>query len=177
VKRDEKRPARRRVLCIREKFREGCQSARGVWRRNADVPIYFLYFHSIESALKAFLRAHNLSIGGPKLRGHHDIGKHYEECRKLGLKIAPADLGDIQTVLSSLETANEEQGLRYLNPTKSLSITELSWTRDVVGKLLHVIEPDVVAKDRADGIVPGQATALRLTFHRPTVISHKKSGE
>ena len=88
-------------------------------------PIYFLYFHAIELALKAFLRAANIPIVADRKRKHHNLTKLYEECRTLGLTIGPDDRFDIRNVVVLLEGANEDQGLRYFN-MKSHSAPELS---------------------------------------------------
>ena len=47
-------------------------------------PIYFLYFHTVELALKAFLRSLNIPILGTE-RQNHNLTKLYEECRSLEL--------------------------------------------------------------------------------------------
>jgi hypothetical protein len=49
-------------------------------------PIYFLYFHTVELALEAFIRAHRREIIGTFLETHN-LPKLYEECRTLGLVI------------------------------------------------------------------------------------------
>jgi hypothetical protein len=48
-----------------------------------------------------------------------------------------------------------------------LTIPELSWTRDVVEALLHAVEPSVNKKAEADGIVPGRAVKLDITWSKP----------
>lgn len=131
------------------------------------MPTYFLYMHAIELALKAFLRALDLPIAGDGGRKHHQIAELYEECRGLGLKIGPDDRFDIRNVVILLENANEEQGLRYFN-AKGSTIPELSWTRDVVEKLLQAVEPSVKKKAEADGIVPGVAVKCALVLGKPT---------
>jgi hypothetical protein len=129
-------------------------------------PIYFLYMHAIELALKAFLRAANVPIVAGGKRNHHRLTELYEDCRKLGLRIGPDDQFDIGNVAGLLEGANEEQGLRYFKATSS-SFPELPWTRDVVEKLLKAVEPSVTKKAEADSIVPGRAVKLDFTFSKP----------
>lgn len=51
-------------------------------------PIYFLYFHSVELALKAFLRSFNIPIQGTR-RKSHKLTELYQECRDLGPKLGP----------------------------------------------------------------------------------------
>jgi hypothetical protein len=103
-------------------------------------PRYFLYFHTVELALKAFLRSHNHPV--PR---RHELTKLYEECRKLGLVvIGPADRFGIGNIVSMLEFGNQCQGFRYYNP-QPVAVPELSWTREVVGQLMQAIEPHVEA--------------------------------
>jgi hypothetical protein len=78
---------------------------------NLKTPVYFMYMHAIELALKAFLRAANLPIVTDRQRKHHQIAELYEECRGLGLTIGPDDRVDIRNVVALLENANEDQGL------------------------------------------------------------------
>jgi hypothetical protein len=69
-------------------------------------PIQFLYFHAIESSLKAFLGLLNQPI--PK---GHDIAKYYAQCRALGL---PQDRRlDSHNAVAGLANANEQHRLRY----------------------------------------------------------------
>src|ERR1700722_15307702 len=53
-----------------------------------------LYFHTVELLLKAFLRAHNEEVWG------HEIGKLYERCRSLGLKVKSDDRFNLGNVVS-----------------------------------------------------------------------------
>jgi hypothetical protein len=131
-----------------------------------NAPIYFLYFHSIESGLKAFLRAHNLPIVEKRQRKHHRLTDLYEESRGLGLKAAIDNTADLLTLVSCLDSANQEQGLRYFN-MNTFSVPDLSWTRDAVEKLLEDVGPFVTARAAADGITPGKAVKLQFTWGRP----------
>jgi hypothetical protein len=131
-------------------------------------PTYFMYFHTIELALKAFLRAADVSIVADGKRKHHKVTELYEECRGLGLRIGHDDRFDLRNVVVLLEGAHEEQGLRYFKQ-KGSSIPELSWTRDAVEKLLRAVEPSVKKKAETDGIVPGRAVKFDLVFGKPTL--------
>lgn len=130
-------------------------------------PMYFMYMHAIELALKAFLRAADVPIVADRKRKHHLITELYEECRDLGLRVGPDDAFDLRNVFALLDGANEEQGLRYFKQ-KTMSIPELSWLRDTVDKLLRAVEPSVLKKAEADGIVPGRAFKFDMTFGKPT---------
>jgi hypothetical protein len=134
--------------------------------KTLSTPTYFMYMHAIELALKAFLRAFDLPIGHGG-RKHHEITELYEECRALGLRIGPDDRFDIGNVVGLLESANEEQGLRYFTE-KGTSFPDLAWTRDVVEKLLCAVEPSVKKKADADGIAAGKIVKANLTWSKPT---------
>jgi hypothetical protein len=136
--------------------------------RTLRTPMYFMYMHAIELALKASLRAAGLPIAADRKRKHHQITELYEESRALGLRIGPDDAFDLRNVVALLEGANEDQGLRYFT-LKSQSIPELSWLRDTVEKLLRAVEPGVMKKAEADGIVAGRAVKLDMTFSKPTL--------
>ena len=129
-------------------------------------PIYFLYSHAIELALKAFLRAANLSVVTDKKRKHHQIAALYAECKSLGLGIGPDDPTNINNIVALLEGANEDQGLRYAN-AKGFSIPDLSWTRDTVEELFSAIEPSVTSRAQADGLLPERAARFSLTYSKP----------
>jgi hypothetical protein len=96
-------------------------------------PRYFLYFHALELAFKAFLRSHHVPTGELQKKDKgHTITVLYEDCRKLGLVIGPGDKFDIENIVNMLQAANEYQGLRYFNPDLK-SLPTLEWTRETVG--------------------------------------------
>src|ERR1700674_4707723 len=64
-----------------------------------------LYFHTVELALKAYLRAHNINN---VRRWGHEIGELYNECRKLGLTISSDDQFGLGNIVSLLERGNED---------------------------------------------------------------------
>ena len=69
-------------------------------------------------------------------------------------------------MIVALDGANKEQGLRYFN-MKTSSIPDLSWTRDVVEKLLRAVEPSVEKKGETEGIIAGRAVKFEFTFSKP----------
>src|SRR5262245_56693721 len=77
-----------------------------VARDNAS-PVYFLYTHTIELALKAYLRSLGCSV--PRGREGHDLPSVLEKCRAKGLRIT-RDLAD---VIRLLQSENEFHGFRY----------------------------------------------------------------
>jgi HEPN domain-containing protein len=90
-----------------------------------------LYFHVTELLLKAYLRAHNREPWG------HEIVELYEECLRLGLKIPDDQLG-LHNIVNLLKKGNEDMAFRYFT-LKSGSEPELSWTREVLEKLMQVV--------------------------------------
>jgi hypothetical protein len=129
-------------------------------------PIKFLYFHTVELALKAFLRSHNVSILGTE-RKSHKLTELYGECRSLGLTIGPADRFEIGNIVTLLEGGNKYQGFRYPN-LESGSMANLSWTREVVEHLMRAIGPHVEACSKRDP-TPGTPVGFRviMTIGKP----------
>lgn len=127
-------------------------------------PINFLYFHTVELALKAFLRSRDIPIQGTK-RASHNLMELYEECRNLGLKIGPSDRFDIGNIVSLLADGNVEQGFRYVSLKAGLG-ADLSWTRDVIEQLMRVVKLHVEAYNKQNPIPLGPA-ALKMRWGKP----------
>jgi hypothetical protein len=102
-------------------------------------PLYFLYFHALELAFKAFLRSHNVPTRDLKNKKGHKLIELYEDCRQRGLVIGISDQFQIGNVVNLLTGANEDQGLRYFNPNLK-GLPSLSWTRGVVQELIRTVE-------------------------------------
>ncbi len=128
-------------------------------------PIYFLYFHTVELALKAFLRSLNIQILGTE-RQSHNLTKLYEECRGLGLRVGPADRFEIENIVTLLEAGNEYQGFRYFN-LKSGSLPSLSWTREVVERLMLALETHLGGRSKPK-TVPASPAKLTIIYGKPT---------
>jgi HEPN domain len=107
--------------------------------------IYFLYFHSMELALKAFLRSHDVSIDPH--RKHHELTRLYEECLHWGLEIGPDDRAKIGSIVNLLEAGNEYQDFRYFSLNSSTR-PDLVWTRDVVEQLMRGVERCIEADSK-----------------------------
>jgi HEPN domain-containing protein len=95
-------------------------------------PIYFLYFHAIELALKAYLRSFNLAV-----KRTHKITNLYRQCRKLGLQIRADDSTGIANVINLMDSASAGQDFRYYSPTSAGNLPQLSWTRDEANQLMR----------------------------------------
>jgi hypothetical protein len=127
-------------------------------------PIRFLYFHTVELALKAFLRSQNLPILGTS-RQTHRLTKLYEECRNLGLRIGADDRVGIGNIVGLLEKGNEDQAFRYFD-LRSGVMADLSWVREVVGQLLSAVETHVDPYPRQDA-APGPVAKLTIIWGKP----------
>jgi HEPN domain-containing protein len=126
-----------------------------------EYPIYFGYSHTVELALKAFLRSHK-----PEVEFGHVLTKIYGDCVALGLVIDANDQTHIANILTWLDEGNEESGFRYFMRTNALP--DLAWTRQVVGRLIEAVEPHVkcAEKDNPSGL--GTVVGIRLVFGKPT---------
>src|SRR5437016_4938121 len=82
-------------------------------RPGADEPTYFLYFHTADLALKAFLRSHDVAIVGTDYGPTHELMKLYEHCKALGLRVGRDDRIDIRNVVDLLQSGNKSSGFRY----------------------------------------------------------------
>jgi HEPN domain-containing protein len=121
------------------------------------LPLNYLYFHTVELLLKAFLLA-----TGKEPERNHEIVALLGEARALGLVI-PGDPG-IQSIVNLLTSGNTDHAFRY-GTSKSTTEPDLTWTREAVGKLLEVVSTFVDPDDTLK--TPGPAIALRVTFGKP----------
>ncbi len=121
-------------------------------------PVSLLYFHTVELALKTFLRSHERQTGKT-----HGLKKLYDSCRALGLKTSQSDPYELANIAGSLEEANQGSGLRY-SPLRGGWRADLSWTREVVGRLMDAVETRMRAiadLDAPPGPVVSFIVALR----------------
>jgi hypothetical protein len=126
-------------------------------------PIYFLYFHTVELALKAFIRAHGREILGTP-RASHKLTELYEECRTLGLVIGTDGQLEIGNIVSLLESGNKYQGFRYFNIPAGAR-PEVAWTREVVDALMRTVEPTIETLDHDQNA--GKPVVIIMTVGRP----------
>jgi hypothetical protein len=112
------------------------------------LPLLFLFHHSVELALKAFLGAHQLPIVGA--REHHRIVDLYKECGPLGLK---PDFGAVSSETDSrlfffqvLHDCNPNHGFRYADSSTAIP-TALLVIRLVIDKMIDEIGTTIYAGD------------------------------
>lgn len=127
-------------------------------RHALSYPVYFLYFHTVELALKAFL----LVNGVPKTGERHKLTALYEKSRRAGLVIDEDVRLMSVTMVSLLEDGNKEHGFRYFT-VHSTWVPELAWTRQVVSKLMRSIESAIKAVD-PQAFKPGPAAKATVTI-------------
>jgi hypothetical protein len=123
-------------------------------------PTYFLYTHAAELALKAFLRAHN-----PEVEYGHKLTDLYEKCRNIGLVIGQDDQTQIGNVVRLLDCANKNQGPRYFINTNVMA--ELTWTREVVMRLVQAVKAHVEKAEREHPSGVGKPTKLMFIWGKP----------
>lgn len=130
-----------------------------------DNPIYFLYFHAIESALKAHLRAQGVPTHELKKRDYgHQIEKLLNKCCELGLRLPYNQKLDFVNVARLLDSGNRQSGFRYYN-MDSGNIPEISWLRQATAEFLNVAQSMVHA---AEGDKPtGRAVKAVLRIGKP----------
>jgi hypothetical protein len=134
-------------------------------------PVYFLYAHAIELALKSCLLAHDidwkhLTRGEPARE--HAIYKFYQECQSKGfVGTDDVDRRMIELV-SFLANANKHNEYRY-PPGKGLlpSYPHLQWTNETVARIIVEVEPHVAAWMIANPSLPAP-TRSRLSVGKVT---------
>jgi hypothetical protein len=135
-----------------ELFAAGERRASVGGQRAITDPTYFLYFHTMELAFKAYLRAYNRPIPMNSKEGHK-LTEMYKECRTLGLVIGIDGQFTIGNILNLLESGNEYQGFRYYNPN-STSKPDLAWTREGVDAVMQSVSGQMQALFPVGSILP-----------------------
>jgi hypothetical protein len=108
-------------------------------RRSLNDPIGFLYFHTVELVLKAFLRSYD------RPNPHsHILTDLFDECQRWGLKDDPTDIGKI---VKLLDFGNSEQGLRYY-PLTPRDMPDLTWTHEVVNAFVQAVASQIEARPK-----------------------------
>jgi len=119
-----------------------------------DSPLYFLYAHASELALKAYLRSHNL------LSPHtHNLNSLIQKCRQLGLPTP----NNLTNVIELLQSENSVQGFRYFALASTIK-PEISYLREVVDWLMATVVNELREKPGEDH---RKAIVLKLTVGKP----------
>lgn len=123
-------------------------------------PLYFMYLHTAELALKAYIVAH-----GCPIQKTHRLVDLYKESRTLGLVIDPDDRVTIKNVVELLDSGNKHQGYRYFNLNFTIRASP-PWIRDVVSALVEAVARKVDLLF-PDSTVSGTVAKLTLTIDEP----------
>jgi HEPN domain-containing protein len=104
--------------------------------QQVESPLYFLFTHALELALKAYLRSHGLPT--PRGPQGHALRDLLEQCYRNGLQVGC----DLQNVVQLLESENSRHGFRYFL-FEGTARPEINYLREVVDELMQVIEEEV----------------------------------
>lgn len=122
-------------------------------------PIKFLYFHSVELLLRAYLVAK-----GKTPRKGHQLVHLYKQAKQLGLSIKDDALGP-HNVVSLLESGNRDSAFRYYT-LESRTEPDMNWAREVIADLLSEVTPVVEAT--RDPTTAGKPVKFNITWSIPS---------
>ena len=120
---------------------------------SVEAPIYFLFVHSIESALKAYL-----NLDKPTKRHIHQVDLLFEECLKKGLPLRSS----IINILRTLESENKVHGFRYFYFASTTRPT-LDHLSEVVEEIMSTISDEVNKRS----IKNDKAIVLKISIGKP----------
>ncbi len=125
-------------------------------------PIYMLYFHASELALKAFLAFQGEKTVVLKNRWKHNLEKLLDESVNRGLKPEKLEEQDIENVMQLLHSGNRNEAFRYFT-WESTTMPEIEWSGRIVNRLISLVEKRIgfVQNDS------GPAVKLNLIFCQP----------
>lgn len=122
-------------------------------RLRFEMPVYYLYSHTIELTLKAFLRAKGLTVkelANPKCWGH-DLLKLWEGCLERGLTLDMHTRLTTGAVIAILAPYAASYEFRYVQ-TGHKTLPTLDAVREAAEALQAAIKPTVDAT--VGGLVP-----------------------
>jgi HEPN domain-containing protein len=119
-------------------------------------PVYFVFSHVIELALKAYLRSYRLSV--PRGWQGHNLRQLLERCSKSGLRVTQ----DLLDIVQILDYENGRHGFRYFL-FESTGRPEINYLRDAVDGLMRIVEEEVRMRPNTD---PSGAV-LKVIVGRP----------
>jgi hypothetical protein len=105
-------------------------------------PIYMLYFHAAELALKAFLAFKNEKTERLKNKWRHNLKKMHDEAISRGLAPEAAHSMEIRNVIELLQSGNRQEAFRYFT-WESRSMPEVVWAGKVINHLIDLVEKRV----------------------------------
>lgn len=114
-------------------------------RKSMEDPLYFLFAHTIELALKAFTRIH-----GAPFKAIHDLDQLLADGQKLGLVVSRST----SDAIKNLKSENDVHGFRYFVFASAFR-TEADWLRQGVDELMTTVQTtlDKLPREKENGIV------------------------
>lgn len=109
-------------------------------RQQVEAPLYFMYAHAIELALKAYLRTRNVTTNV-----NHSLSKLKELCEANGMQAGQ----HLRNVIELLESEHAKQGYRYFL-AKSTVRPSPDYVRDVVDALVPTVAAQVRQQPTTD---------------------------
>jgi hypothetical protein len=107
-------------------------------------PVYLLYFHALELAVKGCLRSQGVPTATLRSKAMgHKLKTLYDKCYTLTARLDGEARKSVEGIVSLLDQGNVNQGFRYF-ALVGWGMPELSWTREVA----HIVV------DAARAIVP-----------------------
>jgi HEPN domain-containing protein len=118
-------------------------------------PIYFLYTHTVELALKAYLASH-----GREVEEIHNLESLCEQCQKAGLHVNC----DLANVIHGLQSEIRARGFFRYFAFVSTGIPEIGYLRQVVDDLMIVIGKDIESRPSKDS---DKGVVFKFIFGKP----------
>jgi len=125
-------------------------------REQVESPLYFLFAHAIELALKAYLRSCGLST--PRGQQGHALLDLLEACHRNGLRVGV----DLPGVIRLLELEHGRHGFRYFI-FEGIGRPSIDHLREVVDDLMRVIGEEVAKRPSTTP----PAAVLKFVVGRP----------
>ena len=129
-------------------------------------PVYFLYAHAVELALKACLMSCGFAPARAGREGH-GISEFFDQCREQRLISINDPHREMHNLVAFSANGNERHQYRYPDkPVTPRGIPDLGWTKEAVAQLMAEVEPHVDAWSAANPASPAPSTN-RITFGKP----------
>jgi hypothetical protein len=132
-------------------------------------PIYFLYSHAAELALKSFLTFKGEKTNALKKKWGHDLEKLFADAKGRGLSPPTVEVINFGNVISLLKDGNKNEGFRYFT-LKPGNKPDLEWAGKIVNQLLALVEKQTGYTKGP----PGPAVAGSIIWSEPVPNTNPK---
>jgi hypothetical protein len=124
-----------------KQFCRAADSLLGLRRSKDDSldPVYLLYFHSTELALKAFMRFRGKKTSELKTDWRHNLEKLHADAIVCGLAPEPADAFELSNVVNLLHSGNKGEAFRYFT-LESRVMPDIAWASTIVNAVIRLVE-------------------------------------